>query len=121
MEIGSFPLKLAHHLKYDLSEFPVPDDFLGHGADMMGLALIGMVEFLYHTDGHAAFVAQRVVERAKDVLYVRVDGSALLHKVLHLFDEALENICDCFVGVHEVISEIFDQFSQEGIDVPVVF
>ena len=42
-----------------------------------------------------------------------MNGTSLFDYIFHLFDETLENICHCFIGVHYIISEIKYEFLQE--------
>ena len=100
MKIGGFSLKLTHHFKDNLSEIPIPDDFLSHRADMMSLTLICMIKFLDHSHWHRTFMNQGVIERIEKEIKSLIECPTLFRNIFHLFDETFKDICHCLVGVH---------------------
>ena len=47
---------------------------------------------------------QGVIERIEKEIKSLIECSTLFRNIFHLFDETLKDICDCLVGVHEIIS-----------------
>ena len=70
MQIIGFTLDLAESLEDILSKLTIADDFLDHRTDMMSFTLVSFVELFYDSVRQSTFIAQSIVERLHQVVYL---------------------------------------------------
>lgn len=87
----------------------------------MSLALFSLVEFLDNPDGDHALVAEGGVERVEKMKDVGVDYDRTFFLDLDdVIEKVFEEVGQIFIGVHDVVLHMVDEFLHEGVDVAIV-
>jgi hypothetical protein len=99
LQVVLLALDLAQQLEEVFGELAVAEELLGCGADVLGLALFGLVELFDDAEGDVALVAEGGVEGVEE----EEEGGVGVGGVLQCVQEVLEEISQILVGVHHFV------------------